>query len=218
MPYIIGAVVVIWFVLMPLRFNFKRQENLPLSLLFKAASTLVTVAFAGYACFLLPQPNAYALFIFLGLCLGVSADVWLEIRLPVGGVLFFLGHVVYIAGFLIQGIPPLSLAASGFILLALFAAWFLRRYRDKLPPSLYRSFQAYALALCALLSIGVALRYAAPSRRTTLAALGAALFVVSDMMLLDNFVKKSPAPARYVSLGIYYMAQFLLALSAFPIS
>lgn len=218
MPYIIGTVVVIWFVLMPLRFYFRRRENLPLSLLFKAASTLIAVGFAGYACFLLPQPNAYALFIFLGLCLGVSADVWLDIRLPVGGMLFFLGHVVYIAGFLIQGIPPFSLAASGFILLALFAVWFLGRYRDELPPNLYRSFQAYSMALCALLSIGVVLRHAASSQRTTLGALGAALFVVSDMMLLHNYVKKKPAPTRYVSLGVYYMAQFLLALSAFPIS
>ena len=56
----------------------------------------------------------------------------------------------------------------------------------------------------------------APSARSTLAALGAVTFVVSDMTLCHNLLLKRPGSCHFVSLGIYYMAQLLLALSAFP--
>ena len=58
--------------------------------------------------------------------------------------------------------------------------------------------------------------YAVPSARSTLAALGAVMFVVSDMTLCHNLLLKRPGSCHFVSLGIYYMAQLLLALSAFP--
>ena len=41
-------------------------------------------------------------------------------------------------------------------------------------------------------------------------------FVVSDMTLCHNLLLKRPGSCHFVSLGIYYMAQLLLALSAFP--
>ena len=41
-------------------------------------------------------------------------------------------------------------------------------------------------------------------------------FVVSDMTLCHNLLLKRPSSCHFVSLGIYYMAQLLLALSAFP--
>ena len=74
----------------------------------------------------------------------------------------------------------------------------------------------YVVALAALLAFSLPLPLLAPSARSTLAALGAVTFVVSDMTLCHNLLLKRPSSCHFVSLGIYYMAQRLLALSAFP--
>ena len=45
--------------------------------------------------------------------------------------------------------------------------------------------------------------------------IGAALFVASDLTLLHNTLRKAPVSCHFFSLGMYYMGQLLLGLSAF---
>ena len=53
------------------------------------------------------------------------------------------------------------------------------------------------------------------STRTLLAALGALIFVLSDMGVCHGMMCRIPKKLDYLYLGIYYLAQLLLGLSAF---
>ena len=53
------------------------------------------------------------------------------------------------------------------------------------------------------------------SGRTALAALGAVIFVLSDMGVCHGMLYRIPKKLDFVYLGIYYLAQLLLAISAF---
>ena len=136
-------------------------------------------------------------------------------RFEVGGALFFTGHAVYVAA-LGQYREPSWWCLTVFVL-ALAGLWrFALRYRRYFPrPHLLAGVLIYVVALAALLAFSLPLPLLAPSPRSTLAALGAATFVVSDMTLCHNLLLKRSTPYHFVSLGIYYMAQLLLALSAF---
>ena len=95
------------------------------------------------------------------------------------------------------------------VVLPAFGAW-------AFTASAFPSLATGVVALAALLAFSLPLPLLAPSARSTLAALGAVTFVVSDMTLCHNLLLKRPSSCHFVSLGIYYMAQLLLALSAFP--
>ena len=154
--------------------------------------------------------------IFIGLCVCTLADVALDVRFEVGGALFFTGHVVYVAA--LSQYRVLSWWCLTVFVVALAGLWcFALRYRRHFPkPHLLAGVMIYVVALAALLAFSLPLPLLAPSARSTLAALGAVTFVVSDMTLCHNLLLKRPSSCHFVSLGSYYMAQLLLALSAFP--
>ncbi len=212
LPCAMGAVALIWAVLMPRHFRCKTPEKKPLSLLFKGLATVVCALFAAAACALGGDSASWLLFI--GLCVCAAADVLLEVRFEVGGVAFFLGHVLYTFGFSLLRTPSW---AAGVLFVAAFAglSFFLTRYRGHLDRRMYLCLSAYSVALSALLSAAIAAAAFAWSARTALAALGAALFVVSDATLCRNVLEKREEKAHYISLGVYYMGQLCIALAAF---
>lgn len=216
MAWIVAAVVLTWLVLMPVHFRAKALSNRPLSLASKAAPTLFSAAFAAYASFAPKGGSPYAPLIFAGLSVCALADVALEVRFEVGGTLFFLGHMLYIAALALR--RTLSWWCLAVFLVALAALWlFLARYRAQAPKRhIVLGLAIYAAALAALLGFSLPLPFLAPSRSALLAALGAALFVASDLTLCHNTLRNKPVSWRYFSLGTYYMGQLLLALSAFP--
>ena len=211
---ILAAVLLTWALCMPLHFYGKKQKNKVLSLIFKALPTIMAAAFAGYAALCLPGSDDYARLIFLGLCTCVFADVLLEIRFEAGGFLFFLGHVLYVLA--LSRYRVLSWwCLTVFLIAAAVLEIFVHSYRNRVPARfLLLGLRIYALALSALLAFSLPLPFLAPGSRSVLAASGAALFVVSDMTLCYNTVRKKPTLWHFISLGIYYSAQLLLGLSA----
>lgn len=211
---ILATVLLTWALCMPLHFYGKKQKNKVLSLVFKALPTIMAAMFAGYAALFLPGSDDYARLIFLGLCVCVFADVLLDIRFEIGGFLFFLGHVLYVLA--LSRYRVLSWwCLTVFVIAAAVLEIFVYRYRDKVPARfILLGLQIYALALSALLAFSLPLPFLAPGTRSVLAAVGAALFVASDMTLCYNTVQKKPTLWHYLSLGIYYSAQLLLGLSA----
>ena len=179
----------------------------------KVLPTLTCAAFAGAA--LLSGGGRYALLVFIGLCVCAAADVMLGVRFVVGGALFLTGHLFYMAAFCTQQTPGwYCLPVFGVMLMLLWL--FLSRFRPRIkPPILYRGVQLYGAALAVLLSFSLPLPFAACSQRTVLAALGAAIFVLSDMGVCHCMLCKVSRKRNFCYLGIYYLAQLLLALSAF---
>ena len=179
----------------------------------KVVPTLICAAFAGAA--LLCGGDRYALLIFIGLCIGAAADVMLGVKFVVGGALFLAGHLLYIQAFCVQQTPGWYCLPVFGVMLALL--WlFLGHFRARIkPPVLYRGVPLYAAVLAVLLAFSLPMPFAAFSPRTLLAALGAFIFVLSDMGVCHGMVCKVSRQRNFCYLGIYYLAQLLLALSAF---
>lgn len=214
MPYALGAVALIVLGFMPLKFHFEGRNRL-LELVFKGAATAVALGFALYRCVDTGFADTYAVWICAGLALSVTADVVLELCFPAGGALFFLAHVAYVAGicarFPVGLYTALVAVAAGAALLP-----YLYHYRAKIDRLLMVGLTGYALALSLLLGAALPQPFLRLSRQTVLLALGAALFVASDMTLCRNTVLGKGKRDQFVSLLMYYMGQLLLALSVFP--
>ncbi len=208
-------VALTWLVCMPLRFWLKGHGHKPLSLLFKAIPTALAAAFAYTGHFGSGATDVYGLYIFIGLCVCTLADVALDVRFEAGGALFFAGHVMYVLALLCFGV---LVWWSSLLFLGALAVlwWFGLRYKALVPkPHIMRGILVYSVALAALIALGAPLPFLANSRRAGLAARGVLLFVLSDMTLCHNTATRQPVYKHYLSLGLYYMGQLLLGLSAF---
>ena len=218
MGFVWFAFALTWLVCMPLRYRLEHRGQKAASLFCKAVPTAMAAALAGYAHFALSPMEPYSLGIFVGLCVCGLADVLLNVFLPLGGALFFAGHMCYVAAMgLYRAFTWWSLTAC---LLALAGLWlFGLRYKSLVQDRrLFWGMFLYAVALATLLGFSLPLPFLAPSKRSALADVGAALFVASDLMLCLNHVYRRGLPWRFASLGVYYAAQLLIGLSAFPIA
>ena len=155
--------------------------------------------------------DLYGLMIFIGLCVCTLADVALDVRFEWAARCFSRGIAVYVPRSASTGVlswwclTVFVIALAGLVVLC-----------AALPPALSQAASAggrYDLCRRAGRAAGLSLPLPllAPSARSTLAALGAVTFVVSDMTLCHNLLLKRPSSCHFVSLGIYYMAQLLLA-------
>lgn len=199
-------------VFMPLRFRYSKKEYPFWNLTFKVIPTLMCAAFGGTAFFRSGDP--YALFIFIGLCIGAAADVVLGIHFITGGVLFLAGHLFYMTAFCIQ--QPLTWWSLPVLLVSFgLLCLFLYHFRSGLNRKMTVLAHVYSLGLSVVLCMSLPMPFLAFSQRTLLAALGAFIFVLSDMGVCHGIVCRISRRRDMFYLGIYYLAQLLLALSAF---
>ncbi len=207
---VILSVALTWGMFMPAHFWAQARGRKALSLTVKVVPTMAAAAFASLA----RGADAYSAWLLAGLCVCALADVMLGVRFEVGGALFFAGHLLYLTALSFNQAP--SVWSAAVFAVAWAGLWaFSARYRDLMPRKrLMAGVMVYAMALAALLAMSVPAAFAAPSRRTVLAACGASLFVLSDVTLCHNLLRHKPALWQYFSLGAYYMAQLLLGLSA----
>ena len=170
---------------------------------FKGAATGMAALLAGYAYFSRSSPAS--LFILIGLCVCVVADVILDLHFFAGTAAFGLGHICYCAAMLFSNTPGwinllvFALLAGG--VCALYPQ--IKKLQPGKSPLLYLG---YAVLISAMLALSIGSK--------PLLMLGAALFVASDAMLLFRIVKRIPSKSYdYLCLGCYYLAQFLIAAS-----
>lgn len=212
MLYGVVSALVILLVLMPLYFLGKYRWGKGYELVFKGASTLICVCLALGFCIGCGFSDLFAVLMLIGLCLCLLGDIWLELVFPVGGLLFFLGHTLYIAGILTQAaVTGWSLLAAAVALVPVTLVYL--RFRKQMPDGLDRLTPVYGVALVALLAFALPLPLTLGTQRAWLLAAGAALFVASDLTLCRNLIQKRGVKSQYPSLAMYYMAQLLLALS-----
>lgn len=202
------------FVFMPIHFGKWFRRGRFITLAAKAVPTLMAAGFALYA--LLHQPgDLYALLIFCGILVGAAADVWLGIHFVTGGFLFLLGHLLYSTAFVLlqpptgYSLPVFALAFAGLLL-------FCQRYRPHMKNAIVRNgLPFYCAALSAIIAISFPTVFLLPAQRSLLAASGAIVFAISDMGVFHGIVVRTTRRFSFCFLGIYYLAQLMLGMSAF---
>ncbi len=202
------------FLIMPIHYRWIGHVNHNWMLITKVLPTLICAVFAGTA-LVRGGGERYAWLIFIGLCICAAADVMLGIHFVTGGALFLLGHLFYMAAFCTQQRPnkwSFLIFAAALALLWLFVWHFKPRIHH---PLMFAGVLLYAAALAVVLSLSLPMPFRHFSARTLLAALGAVIFVLSDMGVCHGMLYRIPQKLDYAYLGIYYLAQLLLGLSAF---
>lgn len=202
------------FLIMPIHYRWIGHVSHNWMLITKVIPTLLCAAFAGTA-LVRGGGEQYAWLIFIGLCICAAADVMLGVHFVTGGALFLIGHLFYMAAFCTQQRPTrwsILVFAAALALLWLFVWHFKPRIHH---PLMFAGVLLYAAALAALLSLSLPMPFRHFSARNLLAALGAVIFVLSDMGVCHGMMYRIPKKLDFVYLGIYYLAQLLLGLSAF---
>ena len=206
------SIIATVFLFMPL--HYRRLGNLSRfwTLVYKVVPTAICAVFAGVSA--LMGGGLYALLIFIGICICCAGDWLLRGHFITGGAMFLTGHLFYISAFCVHQTPtlwsiPVFAAMLGLLWL------FLQQFRQKMSKKMFRLVRIYSSVLAILLALSLPLPFASFGAQTLFAALGALIFVLSDMGVCHGMLCRIPKKLDFLYLGIYYLAQLLLGLSAF---
>ncbi|MBL8164921.1 MAG: lysoplasmalogenase [Anaerolineae bacterium] len=156
----------------------------------------LTLVIVGWCCVVFTQEtpaNSYAFGVAVGMTLGFLGDLFMAELLPVkdhilGGIgAFGLGHLAYIAAFLLfgdqNGLNESGLRWGAWLtwLVVGTAGWYFVVYRNQKPTFLHRAALPYALLLAS--TAGFATGLALQNGGFILLTVGAALFLLSDLIL-----------------------------------
>ena len=173
------------------------------TLALKGGTTLLAAIPAAYAFF--GGGGTFALWIMIGIILCAGADVILELHFQGGMLAFGLGHLCFIAAFASKGgIGAVHLAAWALLSAAAAVLYVRKAAGQSAVPKL--PFMIYSFVIAAML--------AASLRRGPMAVTGAALFVLSDGILLWGLLRPKPRHYNAAVMLSYWGAQFLLGLAA----
>ena len=168
------------------------------------------------------QGGPVAKMIVLGLIFGMVADVLLNLRMVfekkgqaiflVGILVFLTGHIMYLAA--VMPLCPYKLAciAIGVVLTALLMVWIFKRVTAK--PAFKIFGVVYIGAIMLLNCVAIGNLIASPEAFTGVFAAGAALFLISDIVLiLNTFGSEFRQSLRNTNISLYYLGQLLIAFS-----
>lgn len=157
-----------------------------------------------------------------GLIIGSIADVLLNLRMVfeekgqliflVGIVVFLTGHIMYLAAVLPLCPYKLACIIIGIVLTALLMVWIFSRVTAK--PAFKIFGVVYIGAIMLLNCVAVGNVIAEQSAFNTVFAIGAVLFLVSDIVLiLNTFGNEFRQSLRNTNISLYYAGQLLIAFS-----
>lgn len=187
-----------------------------------AALCFVIIGITGY---LTRTTDSFGLKLMIGLILGLIGDVLLNLRFVVGEekgqkvfllgiVAFLVGHILYLAAL----IPLTSHAGGCFIVGAVLAAalltYIFKTMDVKIAFKIFGVFYLGAVIIMTVIAIDVAA--VMQNIRSIEYAIGAVLFMVSDIVLIFNtFSGKTRFSMRITNLSLYYIGQMMIALCLF---
>lgn len=169
-----------------------------------SSATLVVIAWLEYAFTRQSPLGSYALLIAVGMSLGFLGDLFLAevIAIPqpvLGGIAAFgLGHVAYLLAVLgLADQYQLNAQASRWGMLALWlliglVGWYVLVMRGQRPTGLHWAALPYALLLASVAGLFTGVALQAPVLAP--AALGAVLFLASDLILASQLFAKRTFP------------------------
>ena len=140
-----------------------------------------------------------------GLVVCTIADGVLCVHFIAGGATFVLGHILYMVAFCMMHRPNWQCAIVLLCLMGLSVA-VMTRIRSMLGNK-FVLILAYAMILCLMVALA--------SIQAPMYLAGAILFAVSDILLGCLSITHWKTQMDYVSLGMYYLGQFLLGLAVY---
>lgn len=184
--------------------RIKSNSGMGTQIAVKCAATSMAALVALLGC--LKNGSTAHWLLLAGLVACTVADGVLCVRLIEGGALFVLGHVLYMISFCLMNGPDWRSAVIFLVLMGAATAG-MARLRARVGRNRWL-FLAYAAVLSLMVSLAAVQR--------PLFFAGALLFAVSDGLLgLLMVSNERNVCLDYVSLGIYYLGQFLLALAVY---
>ena len=197
------------------------KKNYSASVALKGLASLCFVIL-GFLGARLSKDGQLAHHVLSGLCLGLIADVLLNLRYVFakkGKLVFLAGILVFLAGhiFYIIAIAPKCSClpvclAAGAVLTLVLVVWI---YRIITAGLVFRIFGVFYLgAIMIMTSIAVGILLTEPSVFSGLFAGGAVLFLASDIILiLNTFGSRKKESMRVANLLLYYTGQLMIASS-----
>ena len=157
-----------------------------------------------------------------GLVIGCVADVMLNLRMVfkekgqliflVGILVFLTGHIMYLAAVLPLCPYKPACIISGLMLTALLMVWIFKRITAKPAFKIFGVVYIGAIMLLNCVAIGNAIAEQSPFN--IVFAIGAVLFLVSDIVLiLNTFGSEFRQSLRNTNISLYYAGQLLIAFS-----
>lgn len=183
--------------------NADGSRRMPAATRMGSSLALVLLAWAGVAA-VDPALRLIAILGALGMTFGFVGDLFMARLIPartpvLGGIgAFGIGHVFYIAAFLLWGAQfavgdagPRWIAWLVWLLLGA-AGWYWIVLRPATPTKLRWAALPYSLLLATTAGVASGLAFSAPA--LALLALGAALFLLSDLILATQLFNKAHFP------------------------
>lgn len=159
--------------------------------------------------------SPYVFLIAIGLAFALAGDVLLMLpndQFILGIISFALTHVLYLAAFITaSGVAILNPLAVPLVIYAMLTARFLWR---GVPSALRTPVLVYVVLITAMAAQAVGAAVESELTALALAAAGALIFLVSDSLLAINRFRVPFRAAQALVLSTYWVAQWLIALSA----
>lgn len=206
--------IIIFLIVLAGREYFTFKESRFFKYLMTPLVTL-SVLFAAFLSFCQSGAGVYESFIFWGLLFSLVADVLLmiiEVRIFIHGLAFFLlAHLFYIGAFAsrYEYMPWHLWIVPLFVIPMIF---FFRAIRIK-AGKLAIPVLIYMLVITTMVFFAVTGMHDGAEKRAYIAAAGAVLFMVSDMILAVNEFLHELPHSSVIVWAVYAPAQMLLALS-----
>ncbi|MBR3124303.1 MAG: lysoplasmalogenase [Mogibacterium sp.] len=194
------------------------REEYVKAVILKGLASLCFVAI-GLIC----SPGTHvASMIVTGLIIGSIADVLLNLSMVfkekgqliflVGIVVFLTGHIMYLAAVIPLCTNKLVCIIIGLVLTALLMVWIFQRITAKPAFKIFGVVYIGAIMLLNCVAIGNVIGSRSPFN--IVFAIGAVLFLVSDIVLiLNTFGSEFRQSLRNTNISLYYAGQLLIAFS-----
>lgn len=187
-----------------------------------AAACFVAIGVIGY---LTKTTDSFGMKLMIGLAFGMVGDILLNLRFVVGEekgqkvflfgiVAFLIGHILYLAALIPLTTHTGACVIIGAILAAALLAYIFKTMDVKLAFKIFGVFYLGAVIIMTVIAADVAIT--TQSIRSIEYAIGAVLFMVSDIVLIFNtFSGRTRFSMRITNLSLYYVGQIMIALCLF---
>lgn len=220
----IAALVIIGVILQGIFIAVEHKEKYVAADVLKglAALCFVIVGVTGYVT---RTNDSFGMKLMIGLVFGMIGDILLNLRFVVGAekgqkvfllgiVSFLIGHILYLAALIPVAAHAGMCAVIGAILAAALLAYIFKTMDVKLAFKIFGIFYLGAVIIMTVMVIDAAI--ATQTIRSIEYAIGAVLFMVSDIVLIFNtFSGTSRFSMRITNLSLYYVGQMMIALCLF---
>ena len=198
----------------------RREKFLPALLLKSFASAGFVII--GIISFNSSSHGTYAHPVLAGLILGAAGDILLNLQyfagkfsravFLAGVVSFFAGHVMYLLAIFPLRENHAAAIIAGAIAAALILTILFIIFK---PEPVYKVFGIFYIGTVSIMcAVAIQNMIAMGSRQSVIFALGAMLFLISDVVLIFNiFGNMVSHLRRVINLSCYYIAQLLIAIT-----